>query len=1112
MLGLVETRRDGRPVDLRGTKPRALVAALALSGGRPVAVDTLIDLLWGDDQPAGVTTTLHAYVSGLRKALEPERAARAPASILVTAAPGYALRIPDDALDVVRFGRLVDGTHRSLSGPLLGQAHDQGTLTAATERLDEALSLWRGTPYAELGDAPAAVADRARLEELRLVAREDRAVARLALGEHAAVAAELEQATAAHPLRERLWALLALALVRSGRQAEALGALRTVRGVLADELGLDPGSELQDLQSRILAQDPALAWSPPDEADVAQPRERSPRDARREVDDAGPERPDGEGRARWPLVGRAAERDRLVAALEDARSGVARFAVLTGEPGIGKSRLCAEVAEVAAARGVRVVEGRCSQDDGAPPLYPWRSVLTSLGAPPDVFPTAEGGEFEAWQRLVAAVVAAARDEPLVLVLDDLHWADTATLRVLRLLVETRPDACLLVICTWRDHPEPTGALADVAEAMARAHAERLELRGLDDAAAAGIVTALTRQQPSDAASAALRERTSGNPFFLVEYARLAGQGRDLGDLLAEQNPPTVVQEVVARRVDRLPEQTRRVVEIASVVGRQVELSVLAECTAEHEDALYDLLDPALASGLVRELGVDRFAFDHALVRDTLYSRLRPSRRARLHAAVATTLARRTGTETETARHWLAAGPAHAAPAWRAAAAAGEVAMRSHAHPEAAALFAQALTSLERDAQAGPRDRYDVLMRQAVADRWAARWRRLAVTAQEAVDLAEELGDPVLAAEAATLTLRGALWQSAAHGQVHERLVASLQRSLQELPDEDSSIRCRCLVALAAELYYVAGNDERHALVAESLAMARRIGDKALLTDVLLSGFTAIWVPGTEEERLAFAEEALGLARELGDAHAAVIAAVEAAEVYGELGRPREMWQRHDEALAGAEPLRLTYALIVLHSMVLPWHAMAGEFEECDRLLGVAVSLLEESELSHGQDAIGGNVAALAMWREGFDLPEAIVQGLDESSLPTDAVVPYLLWRDGQHDRARQRMQERRPVLSTQLWYSKLGWGAAAAMAAYVEDARLGAEAYALLAPYAGQSCSAGSGVASGPIDAYLALAALATGDRESATRHADDADRLAQAWRIPLFGRWFAEQRDRYHF
>ena len=182
VLGPVRARLDGAEVDLGTPKQRALVSALALSAGRPVPVDTIVDLLWGDTPPAGVAGTLQAYVSGLRRVLEPDRERRAPATVLVTASPGYALRLDTGALDTERFEQAVDEQHRLVqllagSGPPVLSGDELGECVS---RLDEAVGLWRGTPYAELDDAPAAVAERTRLEELRLVALEDRAVAGLA--------------------------------------------------------------------------------------------------------------------------------------------------------------------------------------------------------------------------------------------------------------------------------------------------------------------------------------------------------------------------------------------------------------------------------------------------------------------------------------------------------------------------------------------------------------------------------------------------------------------------------------------------------------------------------------------------------------------------------------------------------------------------------------------------------------------------------------------------------------------------------------------------------------------------------------------------------------------
>jgi DNA-binding SARP family transcriptional activator len=263
VLGPVEVRHDGRALDLGSPKQRALVAALALARGRPVSFDGLVHLLWGDCPPGSVTTTLHAYVCQVRRVLEPQRARRAPASLLVTVPQGYCLRVAPAACAAARFEHVVGAEHRRVDWSVLGPVTmPVDELERTADRLDRALGWWRGVPYAELGDAPTAGAARARLEELRLVALEDRAAVALALGHHATTAAELAALTAVHPLRERLWALRAVALVRCGRQADALRVLGEVSQLLGEELGLDPSPELRALQTAVLRQDPALVGAP----------------------------------------------------------------------------------------------------------------------------------------------------------------------------------------------------------------------------------------------------------------------------------------------------------------------------------------------------------------------------------------------------------------------------------------------------------------------------------------------------------------------------------------------------------------------------------------------------------------------------------------------------------------------------------------------------------------------------------------------------------------------------------------------------------------------------------------------------------------------------------
>jgi DNA-binding SARP family transcriptional activator len=1118
VLGPVEVVLDGRAVDLGTPKQRALVSALALSRGWPVSVDAIVDLLWGDHAPPGVTATLQAYVSQLRRVLEPDRPRRAPATVLVTVAPGYALRVDDEAVDAHVFERVVTVEHHRLGATLLGPPRlTRDELVDAGERLAGGRARWRGSPYAELGDAAAAVAERARLEELRAVGLEARAMTGLALGRHATVAAELEALTAAYPLRERLWALRALALTRAGRQADALEVLRRVRAVLDDELGIEPSAELRDLQTAVLRQDPALDWVAPEPAPSTRTRSPAP-----EVAPVlpGPTPPSAARGAPWPMAGREEELAVLEAALAATEAGRAGFAVLTGDAGIGKSRLAGELAELARARGHRVLVGRCSQDDGAPPLWPWHAVLAGIdgGVPPagvDPEETEEGeaGQFRAWERLTRAVRSAAARHPTLVVLDDLHWADTSTLRVLRLLAETVGEERLLVLTTWRPRPEPGGALADVAETLARRHAVRLELDGLEGPAVAEVFAGVSHDDVSPAQAGALRDRTDGNPFFLVEYARLAGGRPGLDALLAEDDPPTAVSEVVSRRLARLPAETLRVLRTAAVVGRDFDTPTLAASSEVDEDDLLDLLEPAQVAGLVREDGVDRFRFAHALVRDTLRSSLSASRRARQHARVAGVLAQAGGRETEVALHWLAAGPAHAARAWRAAMVAAEVARGLHAYEELVDLLREAAAALEQDPGATDRDRYDVLTASIEAYRWAALLPDLVRCVEAAIAVGRRLDDPEAVARAAIATTHGVLWRSAPPGEVNQLVVDALRESLARAPAEDGELRCRSLLALANELEHRASLAERRALVDEGLAMARRLGDKRLVRDACQVGFVTLWEMPTAEERLALATESLELARELGDERGFVVSATLRTVVLGELGRRREMVAAAEVARAEARRLRISYGELVLDSAELPWQAMAGRFERCEELMGRVAS--GSSRIAHdfGDEALAGATISLRLWDGGSAEAVPLLEGMSGGLYHFDATITVALWRAGEHERARAWHAEHgAPLEARDPMVLLLQRCHAAEAALYVQDVDLAARVYPLLAPFAGRSCGVGSSMASGPVDAYLALAAGATGERGIAARHADAAAALAQEWEIPLFGRWLAGLRDTYGF
>ncbi|MET7302505.1 AfsR/SARP family transcriptional regulator [Embleya sp. NPDC005575] len=265
---------DGSALNIGPRRQRELLTLLLLRPGVAVPVDRLAEELWNGRPPPGARSTLHAYLSGLRRVLEPGR--RAPYRVLTTRDDSYALEVPAGRLDTTRWHALAEAGRAASAA---------GAFDRADELLRGALALWTGDPFAELVDHEVAQAERARLAEEHTALLEEAAECRLALGAHASVIGDLMALVREYPLRERPRAQLALALYRSGRQAEALAVLEAGRRLCAEELGLDPGPRLRDLQAAILRQDPMLVAPdrPPAPASVCS--------ARRNLMAARPHRP-----------------------------------------------------------------------------------------------------------------------------------------------------------------------------------------------------------------------------------------------------------------------------------------------------------------------------------------------------------------------------------------------------------------------------------------------------------------------------------------------------------------------------------------------------------------------------------------------------------------------------------------------------------------------------------------------------------------------------------------------------------------------------------------------------------------------------------------------------
>ncbi|MEV0201736.1 BTAD domain-containing putative transcriptional regulator [Nonomuraea sp. NPDC050691] len=901
ILGPLQITLGGRPVDLGPARQRAVLARLVAEGGQVVSTDRFIEDLWQGQPPPKALAALQVYISNLRRLLEPGRPPRAPATVIVSTLPGYRLCLPEGAVDAWRLPGLVEAA---------GAALKRGAAADAHRLLDEALRWWTGTAYGEFPDGWAS-AEAGRLAELRLIATEYRAEAALMLGRHVDAVPELRLHAEAHPLRENAVGLLALALYRSGSQAEALAVLRRAREHLAEELGVDPGPALRALEQDILRQSPSLRAplvnddgpgrllphaGTADEHEAARRtghettgpgREGSGRERGqgRQQREATPQEYGAGGRERG-LVGRERE---LAALREEAERPGRRMVWLAGEPGAGKSTLAEAFAAELAGRGRRVAFGRCPEIDGdAPPAWAWSEIVRGLAAvrPPGdeagLAPLLRDGVAIPNQFRLARAVAEylAACAPLLVVLDDAHRADGETLHLLRHLPDT---ADLLVVATYRP-AEVTEDLAATLAALAGA-GRHVDLGGLEEPAVAALLRLHSERDLDPAAVRAIAERTQGNPLFVCEIARLISSE---GPAAARALPPGV-RDLIRRRVARLPATARTVLRNAAVVGREADVEVLIALHDGEEDTVFDGLEAGVITGLLTEPGPGRVRFAHVLVREVLYEDTARIRRTRLHGRVVAALERvRPGDVAALAHHALEAASPDAV---RYARAAAVQASGLHAHREAAALWRAAL-----EFATGDEARLELLCglvsalghagdvigalaaRTAAVEAAHAISRAAGTTSGKATAPGEttnpgkvtspgETAAPRRGAEDGPSPLHRALtsydapviWTIQVDGRCDEEFVAALERELATGPGDEA--RCRLLAAL---VFALEGHDDARvdAAGAEAVAVARRSGRPDLLCLALNARYFAVLAPERRAELEAVGAELL----ELGRAH------------------------------------------------------------------------------------------------------------------------------------------------------------------------------------------------------------------------------------------------------
>ncbi|WP_422771084.1 BTAD domain-containing putative transcriptional regulator [Plantactinospora sp. WMMC1484] len=841
VLGPIEADVHGQQIDLGGPKQRAALALLVIGRGEAVSIDRLIEQLWRGEPPPRAIASLQAFVSNLRRLLEPDRPRRAPATVLVTVPPGYALRLPEEAVDAWRFERAVRQAREAPPGQ-------------ARQLLDEALGWWRGAAYAEVADEAWAAAEIARLTELRLAAQELTIGAALGTGRTHDAISMADAVTRDHPLREEGWRLLGLALWASGRQADALAALRRNRRILRDELGIVPGPPLVALEQAILNQRmEVLHEAAPPAAGPVPAAPPAGRDRRE---------PDPPSREAEIFVGRERELRTLADVAATARRGGATVLV-TGEAGAGKSALLARARRDLEAEGWTVLVGRCPEFEGAPPAWAWVEALRALARrlppaepaplrplldepgtpPPTDLPAATGvppvragddasiGRFLLNQAAGAWIRTAAMANPLAIVLDDLHRADSETLALLETVTDL-PGVPVLVMTAHRP-TEVDDLLGETLAEIARRTPYRLELTGLGPSEVAVLVAAVCGGPVDRDTVARLVERTGGNPFYVRESARLLASE---GALVATSDVPQGVRDVLRRRLARLPRPAVAVLRLAAVVGREADVDVLVLAAETDEDGVLDGLEAGLIAGLLTEPAPGRVRFAHALVRDTLYTDLTRLRRSRMHTRVADAVRQlRPDDLTALAHHHALSGTAATASlAVEYGVRAADLARQRYAHDAEAELLEQAIEAFVRvPLPADDRDErlielFGRLLRAQVRAGALPAARR---TRQRAVDVAERAGRADLVAAAFAAWTEPTPWSTRLYGTVDHGTVAVLERLL-DRDDLDPETRCRLLNVFATELD---GEDDPRVAGAaeEALAIARRVGDPRLLAATLV---------------------------------------------------------------------------------------------------------------------------------------------------------------------------------------------------------------------------------------------------------------------------------------
>jgi hypothetical protein len=807
-----------------------------------------------------------------------------------------------------------------------------------------------------------------------------------------------------------------------------------------------------------------------------------------------------------PFVGRAPELDELRAALDETGAARGSLFLLSGEAGIGKTRLMQELSREAGERGWRVVAGRCWEEGGAPAYWPWIQAVRGLGGDFEELAGATGGSvnpdtgrFRLFDTVARFLVDSAGGRPLVLVLEDLHAADAASLAMLRFVTDAIAAAPVFVVGSYRDREAQLHERPEEFAELARV-ATRVSLHGLTVDEVEAYLTGMSVGQPAGQLAARLHVLTGGNPFFLGEVVRLvAHDGRIDSDVVLDPmgRVPEEVRTLLRRRMADLPDDAVAALRVAAVVGREFNLRVLERTVPLDVGRLLDVLAEAADAGVVAEDPAipRRYAFVHELVRETLYDDLATARRLELHRTIGAVLEDLYRHDLDPHLSEIAHHLALAAPVGDVSTAvdylvrAGDRAAGVLAYEEAGAHYDRALGLLGAAEEASRERRCELLLRLGDA-RWRAGDTRAArASFEEATELARRLGDGEMLARAAlgyVIGLGGFLlfarFEAGATG------VGLLEEALAALPAHDSPLRARMLAHLAVEMYSSNEVERRLAVSTEAIEMARRLEDSEALVTALHARHWALGAPEMVHERVANTEEMLAVAAQLGNQELAFLAHNARLHCFLELG---------DGPGVDTETAAMVDLAERIHQPFYQWHgvclqviraALDGRFDDAERLGREAIRI---ARLRHSEYAayIYEYAQLVAInWAQGC-LDEYWPQIADHG----ERFLWIPRWRDAlaaaeRGDRSMAALEIARhgghgfaDIPRDGFWLLRLCSLAEASVVA--GDERAAESLYALLAPFADRHAVSLSQQPFGPVAMRLAMLAALLGRPDDAERH-----------------------------